>query len=38
MKSIIERNGVKQNKEIVYLLHKLLQEYNQLDLFEDEKY
>lgn len=35
LKSIIERSGVKQNKEIVYLLHKLLQEYNQLDLFEE---
>jgi hypothetical protein len=36
LKSIIDRSGVKENKEIVYLLHKLLQEYNQLDLFEDE--
>lgn len=38
LKSIIYRSGVKENKEIVYLLHELLQEYNQLDLFEDEKY
>ena len=38
LKNIIERSGVKENKEIVYLLHKLLKEYNQLDLFEDEKY
>lgn len=36
LKSIINRSGVKENKEIVYLLHELLQEYNQLDLFEDE--
>lgn len=36
LKNIINRSGVKENKEIVYLLHKLLQEYNQLDLFEDE--
>ena len=35
LKSIIDRRGVKENKEIVYLLHKLLQEYNQLDLFEE---
>jgi hypothetical protein len=38
LKSIIDRSGVKENKEIVYLLYNLLQEYNQLDLFEDEKY
>ena len=38
LKSIIDRSGVKENKEIVYLLYELLQEYNQLDLFEDEKY
>lgn len=38
LKSIIDRSGVKENKELVYLLHELLQEYNQLDLFEDEKY
>jgi hypothetical protein len=36
LKIIIARYGVKENKEIVYLLHKLLQEYNQLNLFEDE--
>jgi hypothetical protein len=36
LKSIIDRSGVKENKEIVYLLHKLLHKYNQLDLFEDE--
>lgn len=36
LKSIINRNGAKENKELVYLLHELLQEYNQLDLFEDE--
>lgn len=35
LKSIIDRSGVKENKEIVYLLHKLLQEYNQLELFEE---
>ena len=35
LKTIISRYGVKENKEIVYLLHKLLQEYNQLDLFEE---
>jgi hypothetical protein len=34
LKNIINRSGVKENKELVYLLHKLLQEYNQLDLFE----
>lgn len=38
LKSIINRSGVKENKEIVYLLYELLQEYSQLDLFEDEKY
>lgn len=36
LKSIIDRYGVKENKEIVALLWNLLQEYNQLDLFEDE--
>jgi hypothetical protein len=36
LKSIIDRSGVKENKEIVYLLYNLLQEYNQLDLFEYE--
>lgn len=35
LKIIISRYGVKENKEIVYLLYKLLQEYNQLDLFEE---
>lgn len=35
LKSIIDRYGVKENKEIVYLLHELLQEYNQLELFEE---
>lgn len=35
LKSIINRSGVnKENKEIVYLLYELLQEYNQLNLFE----
>ena len=33
LKSIINRSGVKENKEIVALLWNLLQEYNQLDLF-----
>ena len=38
LKSIINRQGVKKQKEIVCLLYQLLQEYNQLELFEDEKY
>lgn len=37
LKSIINRSGVKENKEIVALLWNLLQEYNQLDLFEQYK-
>lgn len=38
LKSIIDRYGVNENKEIVALLWNLLQEYNQLDLFNYEKH
>lgn len=35
LKSIINRSGAKENKEIVALLWNLLQEYNQLEFFEE---
>lgn len=34
VKSIIDRHGAKERKEIVCLLYQLLQEYNQLNLFD----
>ena len=36
--AIIQRRGVKEHAELLYFMRQIAEEYNQLDLFEDEKY